>query len=714
MGAEMLHFKMKPGVALNSGSAEHILEEIRKYCKDAYSEVGNNRTKTLDTLGVEVASSYDAGVGEGGSEVVSYFDGKLYVTNGEEDRIDIIDADTGSLLNAIDLKTITGYGGVNSVSVSENGIVVAVETGRSAVPVSTLGASLENDYAAPGTSITVENPIDPAYAQNGVVAIYDLNGAPKGTVEVGNLPDMVTYSRDGTMIFVANEGERQDDQDPAGSISVIDTATMTAQTFAFDAFNDQVDTLRDAGVRIFPGKTPATDFEPEYIAEAGGKLFVTLQEAASVAIFDLATMSWDRIVPLGTLDHSVSPLDASDRDDAINIQTYENLVGMRMPDAIAATEIGGQVYFLTANEGDDRGDFDEGGDAARVGDILDGKIDGLSIDASVDTTGLERLNVSIIDGDTDDDGDIDTLHAYGTRSFTIFDADGNMVFDSGSDFEKIIAVNRVPNAFNNDDFPSDDPDVIDENRSDNKGPEPEAIAVGEVDGKTLAFIGLERDSGIMIYDISDPFAAEFVDYIDSGALGHISPEVIDFISADESETGLAQIAVSYEVSGTTALFDLAFGQKIKGGNRQDTIEGTIGDDKIKGLNGRDLINGNDGDDKIKGDNGKDSLFGGAGDDTIIGGNGRDIVNGGIGNDLLVGGRGPDIFLFNLGDGQDKITDFWHRDVIDLSETGLSFDDLTITQTGRRKFTVEYGNQDDVINVIVTSRFNELNEDAFIF
>ncbi|MCV2880424.1 choice-of-anchor I family protein [Actibacterium sp. XHP0104] len=568
--------------------------------------------------------------------------------------------------------------------------------------------------AAPGVELTVENPVDPVYAQNGVVALFDLDGTPKGTVEAGNLPDMVTFSKDGTMIFVANEGEKQADQDPAGSISIIDVATMTAQTFGFEQFNADIDALREAGVRIFPGETPATDFEPEYIAEAGGKLFVTLQEANAVAVFDLTTMGWEKIVPLGTQDHSVVGLDASDKDGAINITTYDNLVGLRMPDAIAAAEINGQTYFLTANEGDDRGDFDEGGDAARVGDILDGDVAGLSIDPSVDTTGLERLNVSIIDGDTDGDGDIDVLHSYGSRSFTIYDADGNLVFDSGSDFEQIIAATRVPNAFNNDDYPSGDPSEVDENRSDNKGPEPEAIAVGVVEGKTLAFIGLERDSGIMIYDISDPANSQFVDYIESGAMGHISPEVIDFIPAEESTSGIAQIAVSYEVSGTTAVFDLEFGKEITGSRKADVISGTIGDDEISGGNGRDTIDGNGGDDVILGGNGKDCLSGGAGDDTIDGGNGRDKIIGGLGDDLLTGGNGMDCFVFNFGDGNDTITDLQRNDKIDLSGTGLEFADLTVTELSNKEVHVAYGDQGDALSIELTFAAHYFGEDSFLF
>ena len=53
---------------------------------------------------------------------------------------------------------------------------------------------------------------------------------------------------------------------------------------------------------------------------------------------------------------------------------------------------------------------------------------------------------------------------------------------------------------------SNDNNTFDD-RSDNKGPEPEGITVGEIDGRTYAFIGLERIGGIMMYDVTDAACA---------------------------------------------------------------------------------------------------------------------------------------------------------------------------------------------------------------
>jgi alkaline phosphatase len=631
------------------------------------------------------AVSYDSGVDEGGSEVVSHHAGVLYVTNGEADRIDAIDAATGGLLFSIDLAAeVPDYDGVNSVSASAAGIAVAIER-------------------------------DIATFDHGVVALFDLSGALVDVYEVGNLPDMVTFSKDGTQIFVANEGEPDGGTDPLGSISIIDVATGTVETFDGAGIDGLGAFLASIGVRLFPGRDAAADLEPEYITESNGKLYVTLQEANTVAVFDLASKEWVDAHPLGTSDHSLPGfgIDPSDRDDAIDIHPVP-VSGLRMPDAIASFEVGGRTFYATANEGDDRGDFDEGGDAARVKDILDGDVPGVSIDPSVDTTGLERLTVSIIDGDTDGDGDIDQLHSYGARSFTIFNDKGEVVFDSGDQFEQIIARLRVPNAFNNDGFPSGDPDEVDENRSDNKGPEPEAITVGEVDGKLLAFIGLERDSGVMIYDITNPFKPKFVEYLDSQEEGHVSPEVIEFIPASESATGMAQIAVSYEVSGTTAVFDLGFAQRVTGDDSAEELISSIGDDKIIAHGGDDTIEAGGGDDLINAGGGDDLVMGGGGDDTIVDGAGNDTIEGGRGNDLMLGKQGDDTFVFNLGDGNDRIENFQGGDVIDMTSTGLSAGDVTITHLGGKEYLVEYGATGDSIEVSMASASRELTTDLFDF
>ncbi|MEL6235978.1 MAG: choice-of-anchor I family protein [Pseudomonadota bacterium] len=621
--------------------------------------------------GIVQFGTFDSGVGAGGSEVVAFeaATGRLYVTNGEEDRIDIIDTASFTLVTSIDLSGIPDFGGINSVAVSGGQVSVAVEL----------------------------DPLDDGLGnltpQNGVIARFDTTSfAAIDQVVVGNLPDQISYSADGTLIYVANEGEADDAfGDPQGGISIITVATGAVQTFDFTAFDGQEDALRAAGVRIFDGRPASEDFEPEYIAESedGSTLFVVLQENNAVAVFDIATSTFTDILSLGTSDHSMPGfgIDASDRDDAISIRNWP-VQGLRMPDGIASFDSGGTTYFVTANEGDDRGE-DE-----RIADItLDPASFANPIALQVDER-LGRLGISSIDGDTDGDGDFDQLFSYGSRSFTVFDAAGNVVFDSGSQFEEIVASLRVPNAFNNDDFPTDADDVIDENRSDNKGPEPEAIAVGEVGGVDFIFVGLERDGGIMIYRADDPTAPELAAYVESAVMGDVSPEIIEVIDATDSSTGNTQLAISYEISGTTTVIDLASAIDERA---------TAGGD----LTGSLL------EDIIRGEGGSNSLWGGGSRDIINGREGNDVITGGFGNDLLVGGAGADTFRFDLYEGtRDVIADFEDGDMIDLTETGMAAADLILRDTSATSTVARIG--DDLRMVILHDAAVAVDATDFIF
>lgn len=511
--------------------------------------VGPDAPVATEELGdIAVAAFLDSLSGEGGSEVVAHEDGRLYVTNGAAGRIDVWDIGAASLVGSVDLTVLPGFAGVQSVAV-KNGLIAA------AVSTPNLTSTVFGQTIVEG--------------RDGYVALIDAASLTViDRVNVGALPDMVTFNGDGTKILVANEGEFNAenglDRDPIGGVSIIDVSDLidpTVVDITFEAFDGLEAIARANGIRLADGASLLRGLEPEYITIQGDTAYVSLQEANAIAVLDIATGAFTNIFTAGVQDHSLVGLDPND-DGQIAIDTYDNLVGLRMPDAITSFVLDGQTYLVTANEGDGRGDAtDPNGDEARVGDILAGDIPGLSIDASVDTTGLERLTVSTIDGDTDGDGDIDVLHAFGSRSFTIFDADGNVVFDSGDEIERIIA-DLAPERFNNDD--GEPIATEDDNRSDAKGPEPEAVAVGEIDGQLYAFIGLERDSGVLIYNITAPADAYFVDYIPGfgngdipGALDEVvGPETIAFISAEDSTSGVAQIAVAYEITGDTVVYDL--------------------------------------------------------------------------------------------------------------------------------------------------------------
>jgi hypothetical protein len=255
---------------------------------------------------------------------------------------------------------------------------------------------------------------------------------------------------------------------------------------------------------------------------------------------------------------SIPGLDASDRDSAINIRDWP-VLGMYEPDTIATFTHRGKTYFATANEGDAR-DWPGFSEEARVGSL---NLDATAFPSAAtlkNNANLGRLNVTKTLGDTDGDGDYDALYTLGGRSFSIWASDGTQVFDSEADLERIVAAEHPAN-FN----ASNDNNNFDD-RSDNKGPEPEGLALGNIDGRRYAFIGLERDSGIAAYDITTPSAPVFADYVSNRDFsvadlttpeaGDLGPEGLLFIAGDNSPTREPLLVVSNEISGTVTTYEL--------------------------------------------------------------------------------------------------------------------------------------------------------------
>lgn len=257
---------------------------------------------------------------------------------------------------------------------------------------------------------------------------------------------------------------------------------------------------------------------------------------------------------LGIIDFGKNyGLDASDRDNGINILP-QPVLGMFLPDAIATYQSEGQTYIFSVNEGDAR-EYDPLEEEVRINSLT---LDPTVFPAELkDNANLGRLNVTSTQGDLDGDGDYDILYSFGGRSFTVWDNVGNLIFDSGDELEQITAA-AYPMYFN-----ASNTDNSLDSRSDNKGPEPEAITIAEVDGVTYAFIGLERIGGVMLYDITDPKQPVFVKYInnrdftasvESADAGDLGPENIVVISAADSPNGDALMIVANEVSGTISIF----------------------------------------------------------------------------------------------------------------------------------------------------------------
>ncbi|WP_411887443.1 choice-of-anchor I family protein [Hydrocarboniphaga effusa] len=504
--------------------------------------VGEPGTNSV-LIELSLLGRYASGLtGESAAEIVTYDPAtkRLFVVNAAEVSIDVLDAANPSA--PAKLGSIQSEGGsANSVAVSGGIVAVAIQAGTK--------------------------------TDNGKVEFYNSSSLAKlGEVAVGALPDMLTFTPDGKAVLVANEGEPDAGYavDPVGSISVIDlragVAAATVKTLGFEAYNDRADELRAKGVRIYgPGSSVAQDLEPEYIAISpdGKTAWATLQEANAAAVIDLSDIASPTLVdirPFGLKDHSIigNELDASDRDGRINIRNWP-VKGLYQPDAIAAYDFNGKTYYVTANEGDDRNDFIPGEETKRVkAAALDATIFPDAATLKLDAN-LGRLTITPYGAKTNAAGELQELLVLGGRSFSIWNSDGAQVYDSGSEFERIVA-QRNPGFFN----ASNDNNNFDD-RSDNKGPEPEGVALGKIGGHTFAFIGLERIGGVMVYDVSNPQNARFVQYLNTRdftklasdpTAGDVGPEGLHFIPADNSPNGKPMLAVGNEVSGTTSLFQI--------------------------------------------------------------------------------------------------------------------------------------------------------------
>jgi len=483
-----------------------------------------------------------------------------------------------------------GPGTVDVPSLSATGVLT---------PVTTIDCTLYANIGSPN-SVAVFNGVlaiaiqDGTKTNNGVVVFFNTNETVFDTttdlsvVNVGALPDMVTFTPDGTRVLVANEGEPNDDYtiDPEGSVSIINVsggfAAPTVQTAGFTTFNAQKAALIAQGIRIFGPEstvdepddiaTVAQDFEPEYITCNNTTAWVTIQEANAIAIINIATATVTQVVPLGYKDLSlaVNSLDPSDNGANIVFKTGR-VFGMYQPDAIASYVVNGQTYLITANEGDTREytgtpGFVEFNRISNAAFVLDATAYPAAATFKTNTE-FGRLNATLTRGDTDDDGDFDNLYCFGARSFSIWNASGQQVWDSGDDLERITAA-AYPLNFN-----ASNTNNTKDNRSDDKGPEPEAATVAQIDGRWYAFIGLERVGGIMVYDVTEPTAPRFQTYFNTRDFSQtpgpaagaglpvpgldLGPEGITFVSATDSPTGAPLLIVANEISGSTIVLQIS-------------------------------------------------------------------------------------------------------------------------------------------------------------
>ena len=240
--------------------------------------------------------------GAGAAEITTFdpVSKRLFaVNNGTVNKIDVIDLANPSAVSVGSSISMLPYGGfVNSVDAYNGKLAAAIESTNK--------------------------------QSNGKVVVFNTSTlAEIKSVEVGALPDMVTFTKDGQYILTANEGEPNDAYtvDPEGSVSIIRVSDYTVRTVNFSALESQLATLATKGFRIYgPGKNFTKDIEPEYItiSDDSKTAWITLQENNAIAELDIVSASFRKIMPLGFKNYGTAgnEIDPSDRDTKSSLRPH--------------------------------------------------------------------------------------------------------------------------------------------------------------------------------------------------------------------------------------------------------------------------------------------------------------------------------------------------------------------------------------------------------
>lgn len=574
---------------------------------------GEAGESVIQNVRVEVVGRFSAGgseiAGKSAAEIVQFHQASssAFAVNSANNQIEVI--------NLSSLPTTEVGAPITDTSLSSTAFTlldeVDVALGNNLTETISLGAANSIAIYQDILAIAIEAA---EKTDNGAVLFYQLDNQGAGTfikaVKVGALPDMVTFSPDGNKVLVANEGEPNSNYsvDPQGSISVVEiTDSIPADissiinlstdiifssdlldTEDYDTDTKRINLLKAKGLKLAGpiGTTLAQSLEPEYItvSDDSKTAFVSLQENNAVGIINLENNTIE-IKPLGFKSWDEFQLDYTNKDEVASFEHVENLFGMYQPDTITSYQWKGATFVLTANEGDSR-DYDGYSEEVRVKDIIDPDEVNKTLstqlqafyDASGGKNGLGRLKVTTALGDEDNDGVYEALYTYGARSFSIWDQNINLVYDSGDDFGKISA------SILGDDFNSTHSENKGDNRSDDKGGEPEAIAVGKIADRTYGFIASERSGDLFIYDISNPFNVSFAAYYNNRDFtvdfeldddldnpcdasegmncdmienaGDLGPESIKFVNSEQSPNGMPLLIIGNEVSGTVTVYQV--------------------------------------------------------------------------------------------------------------------------------------------------------------
>jgi len=336
-------------------------------------------------------------------------------------------------------------------------------------------------------------------APSGHLKVFDLGTrAEVATIDLGGQPDSIAISEDERYAAIVLENQRDEEVEVDGEEGGLPQLPSGALVILDLVGAPQSWTLRSAALTGLSAYAP-TDAEPEFVdINERNEAVVTLQENNHVAVVDLRTGLVVDDFSAGNVD--LAGIDAE--EDAL-IELDDSLDGVpREPDAVA---------------------WIPGGMERRRG-----------------WSGIEwpqRQVRNLIA--TANEGDL----FGGSRGFSIFDRGGNVLYDSGASFEEI----AVRHGHYNDD------------RSENKGSEPEAIDYARFGDEDYLFVGSERGSFVAVYTLRDgrprftqllpaPLGPEGLLAIPKRGLLVVSGEV-DSVVEDDEPFGVRSTIMIYRLQG---------------------------------------------------------------------------------------------------------------------------------------------------------------------
>ena len=517
------------------------------------------------TMKITEITSIASGDGEGSAEIATYHAGskRIFATNGVKNTIDIFDISDVANPKKVGSVALSPYGNdVTSVAAGRD-VVVAV-------------VNVSDKFSATGVPTTT----------NGKIVVFDTAGKVLSSPDVlGVLPDSVSFAPNGTTALVAIEAQpvcAKDDpataakedadytkaSDPVGGVTVVDLSNPASPVLKFAGFDQfTVAEMRAKGIAVSSVvNNVSKDFEPEFATAIDNEYaYVTIQEANAIGKLNIQTATFESITRAFESKVSTVARDTSDRDSGAGPRTYANVVGASQPDAIAGFKMGSGNYFITANEGDAR-EYTCLNDDLRASAL---KVDPRRFADWKTLSGsaaLGRAKVNPTIGDKDGDGDIDTIHLRGSNSMTMY-RNGLAIWDSADLLDQIqTAAFGVANINGSHSLSADKATMnyVGQDRSDDKGSEPEGVAVGMVGDRRIAVLGLERMTALALFDITQPRVPVFLEWLQmlptkatpAKDVKYWSPEGIVFVPADKSPSGKALIITSYELSGSLSIHQI--------------------------------------------------------------------------------------------------------------------------------------------------------------